>query len=1695
MSNGRHAIKGFEYQATVNLDLILKYFESTEDIEIRPEGDDDLVIIPISGGNIHFYQVKKPKEFNNGDLKDEPWSLTEVANGLLPGTFCRLNGNQHRQTWVLGDNIEADVQMLLSAGSRAPISAPIPYLRVLHLLGRGNSNIIPINNPARSQLLHWKPSSGSTVYSMISGFRQEAISQGIQSDACDIYEQAVIDIHAALPDVLERTFAATTYGTEEEIRGRIQQTLKERYGLEYETIKNTLIPGLRNYVYSVSSEIGKKICKTDFEAEIRIVWPRMTMVCEAPVLEETILRRPGLIQDILARIEQGPLEITGISGSGKTTLASELIEWLKKLKLDVQPLYVAVRSDRSFRDVIAGIAFHLRRLGKDDLFSISVRYGTSDERAITEIAQALCSVTIPLLVIIDLVDGTCSNSFASDLARFLERFSVGTFQFIVVGQESSFRMLSPLHRDLLGHPKPLDIPGFNYEEFVSLRQLVNVSPYSRNDLWDVYNRLTAGRISGLHARLANSIARCPTTEEMMRLAEMPPEKALEEADLIRYRQIADNLRAAADKLLCFILPFQKNEAVDLFPDDRVNETLHELILSGLLRILDNQRLEFHETVRRGLAKYIPPTVSSLTHRTLSNYYMQRGDITVAIYHIEESGQIEEARQIARQIFTEGKHRNELEAYITKYQLLAANDIVDMLVKEIDSGKYYMLSGMLKNIGNEDNADALLQTIRRDSFRFDNDYRWAWEIVKAILICDPKKLFDLVVFGLEGPVLENEQDRLQHVIQGTLLMGVRIVNQQLLDFFNTQSNIIKKRLVTLLLVDKRREVLVPALHFLSSYEPPYNHSGNRPDSRISNHFKFETSSDVIEFLAALPISGKLSQVLAHRSVGLGKLESLIWAERHILQPECIEILEQQTGDESALFNALRVLVFLQDTRALHLAEQNALISDRIKSFAAFIPSFFSFAVSPEEYRARVLDNRLPIDERAVAFSILNGIGENVDLLLKELLATNADSTEAWKFFVVMNSIQRPCKSAIPFLEEMLAGSIGDEAKAQIFAPIVSKLGELSGDDVTYFLIRMLESPWSSILYTACLSLQLRRSRRALPVLLDLCRRAKDPNLVQFALIAAIACDPNNAESFADIWPQFPKAAIWRCILAERLRSVSEADWLVQVGTDTAQHWQIRRAAILAASVLPFTVALEKIYSTIMNERSSFTIDDHPSLLMHSLLIPLVLNERDGLLRFFLRGKESFTEFWGEILQNWTKGSIYAVETNMGNRSADWLFDRLKFHGWPHNQNAQDLILNELHIPILHAAVLRGLRLTGRIDLIEKLVPEADIEWLLIRALCEWAKQLGRKPEDINHLKILVSQSPFEKNAYVINCLKNISPKKEAQPIRTSPSDGNAEPDKIALVYDDIVKALEVGQLPGKPPYVLVDLSKEQISLLVEELDPKRDYKTRQVSTDPKLGFTRSGPSIRGTKQESIERHKSVREALRPALAAANNFDVNILWHENLLSGIQSYGRYEHIADQYTAAFLGSIAAKQDLDHFYAELEKYSDLIIPKLGKLIHIQPVRKLIDNRLIPFLRIYANAGTDDMFELLCRLASCIENASIDPILAELFFRWYYRFNRSEISIQHHGNFPLWRAFNCLKNHSRFRIIPDYDLRIMEILSCNLYWIDRDYLIETISESPRCYTKIETMLMRATSFEHFLRDDIDKLDAIAQRLFNQVIDY
>jgi len=312
--------------------------------------------------------------------------------------------------------------------------------------------------------------------------------------------------------------------------------------------------------------------------------------------------------------------------------------------------------------------------------------------------------------------------------------------------------------------------------------------------------------------------------------------------------------------------------------------------------------------------------------------------------------------------------------------------------------------------------------------------------------------------------------------------------------------------------------------------------------------------------------------------------------------------------------------------------------------------------------------------------------------------------------------------------------------------------------------------------------------------------------------------------------------------------------------------------------------------------------------------------------------------------------------------------------------------------------------------------------------------------------------------------------------------------MTLTFGDVERLLTDGGALGNADLVLVGLTEEQVSLLAAELSPANDYPTRWVASTPALGFTHGGFTVRGSRAESLPRHREIREKLRPALVAANHFRRRIAWHVDLLASGSNWSR-SHASEQYVAAFLQSLKAQGEPNRLYEELEENGDALFPLFDDILRIEPIRTLLDARAVPFLLRYANAGTDELFESLCWMASQVDSPAVDPVLGALFSRWVHRFDPNTQRRQRGQSYAFWRSFSALRRHPRFRLIPGYDLRLAELLRLNIVWFHKQDLVEAINGSPRTYIHHETMLFRATPFEHWRRDDVDRLDEAADALF------
>jgi hypothetical protein len=149
-------------------------------------------------------------------------------------------------------------------------------------------------------------------------------------------------------------------------------------------------------------------------------------------------------------------------------LAAEVAERSR----DVDPArlvyYAEVRPDTELRDVLVGLSFHLHRWGLTEPFAKSVEIGPPDEEVIAKLAKLYSSLNQPILLVVDLVQGSSSERFARELASFIRALSTSSvFRLAVLGQESALRALTQLERDQYAVGQ-VDVRGFRFEEFFSL---------------------------------------------------------------------------------------------------------------------------------------------------------------------------------------------------------------------------------------------------------------------------------------------------------------------------------------------------------------------------------------------------------------------------------------------------------------------------------------------------------------------------------------------------------------------------------------------------------------------------------------------------------------------------------------------------------------------------------------------------------------------------------------------------------------------------------------------------------------------------------------------------------------------------------------------------------------------------------------------------------------------------------------------------------------------------------------------------------------------------------------------------------------------------------------------------------------------------------------------------------------------------
>lgn len=1688
MSGGISAIRGFDYQATVILDLLFQHFERCGPTAlVRPEGEDDLDLRWIDAGiDRHcFIQVKKPREDALARPKPCHWSLADFVRDLLPDVLTRLAGNEHGQHFVLGDPVTSQVRALFDAGVEAPSKTPTEYWAVIHSLARAqaqkllrsgsvaaraaSTRRVPKQLPDEPMQALATLVSSADTFARRHGARGRAFSQR--------YAQEAERVHGLLPSILERTKVFDANGSEEEVADRVMQRLERRYLLPRSVVEDTLFRNLRGFINDIAKQPGRSFDHDEMETELRCVWPHMVPIKAPPPLEGDHIGRPSLAMSFIDPWAGVATEVIGISGAGKTRLATEIIERSKLVHSERAVLYAEVRSGTSLRDCLVGAAFSFRRRGLPEPFAISIQPHQSNEGALMALAKAFSSMPDKALLLLDLVEGSEPPGFARDIATFVRTLPSNTLRLIVFGQERLLRELTLQEQTQLG-VSSVDAPGLSYEEFVSLVKLHHAAP-DRGELWDLYHQITAGRAAGLNVSLAQAFARAETAKERASIAARPANERLAYAEQSRFNRVSSGVRAAAEKLMCFALPFTRSNAEEVFPRDNVGMAIRELLDLGLLRRHGGEALEMHETVRAGLEELLAPQTRLDAHGALANWYRTKEQTGAVVFHLEKSDQGAQAQAEARKAFLAGESWTALWPFVVRHGLMSGAELIAVVAGGRNVEGAYLLSTMLKELEDSSVIGVLMDLVRTQTGRLFADYQWAGHILEAILAIEPSQLDALIDFLVKAAPSPRAMADVFSALSFAARRQRAVIGPSTLTLFHRQSEPVQEVLLAFLM-QGGRSTLRYALHHLwrhpSLVDPEH---GGWPKF----HLDIRTAEDVSDLLMALP-TVEPAEMIRTRGPCLGPLGGLIWRARKVLHAPCVAVLKAQSLDGSSLSNAIRVLLFLGESAILALCEGLKGRDDAAGTLAKLIPAVVPALVDWHPYEACVRDQAAEFDDRVQAMLTLAWSGRRLESLLEELRTNDSENWPRWIPALRLIAGISAFAAAAPILAEALESD--DDKGIALLSSIINRQGQTPGSAMTKVLMQGLVHRDERVRLGAALALVRRRDRAALSRLVER-YPADESTKVQVILATAILASGATTAANLGARSNTSAADLWWCVLAHRTRDISAADRLVALATDRDRLWSVRRAAIAAAGRLPYEAVLSRIEIPVMGEQSPFGLDGHRSLVAHSALMAFLPHAEWKIRQLYHGKRDDFVDY----VQSYFDGFFKTIDPTGLPSSRDaavWLYDALVDAQGSMSESTEQL-QNALHVPLLQAAVLRALRIQGRVDRVDAHLAAANHTWVAMRALLERAKFSERGHALSNHLQGIAAGAAWANDRVVIETMHRLfaSPMDNLSSSKSGPPE-QAPSSVLARFSYKTACDLLAGSFNGpvaEGPMVLYPLEAQECEMLIRLADPQNDPERGEIAFIPGVSFSNGGHQVTQTRT-TYRGGPSCQERLRKAIAAANRFGLPMVWHKAQLEGA--------IGESYASDFLGCLAAQGDAARFYAALAESEAQLMPVLCKNAYALSAQLEIDCRFIPSLTRFLHVGGDDVFQGLCILAKRIDTPEIQPVLEGLLYRWSRRFDMRAVHAQNDEAFALWHGFARLNEHPRFDAIPDWPQQLEATLRAPMAWYHAQSIVRVLERDAGSYVLIEARLFKEENWEHYHEDEVERLDRAAEALFGQTQD-
>ena len=303
-------------------------------------------------------------------------------------------------------------------------------------------------------------------------------------------------------------------------------------------------------------------------------------------------------------------------------------------------------------------------------------------------------------------------------------------------------------------------------------------------------------------------------------------------------------------------------------------------------------------------------------------------ISAEIFHLEKAAFGEKARQRARTAFLQARDWPQLWGYVVAHRLVTISEVISVVNSSDNIDGMYCLADVVAGVGRSADARSILDTIGSNLHRFGSDYTWSSSITESYLSLRPDGVDELyrLAFLLDG----NERARAD-AISSILLASRRHRtgdSRRLISLFDSLSPTDRLGLVPALIDNGSRDCLRRAFGLIEAYS---RFEFGRHEPRWGFEFlRLDNSKQVVEFLASISEVDE-SRMLALQSPLVGRLGTVVWANRRTLEEACVSLLEGANTELRVQKAALRVLALIGNVQLCDICAELSLQEDRVLAF--------------------------------------------------------------------------------------------------------------------------------------------------------------------------------------------------------------------------------------------------------------------------------------------------------------------------------------------------------------------------------------------------------------------------------------------------------------------------------------------------------------------------------------------------------------------------------------------------------------------------------------------------------------------------------------------------------------------------------------------------------------------------------------------